>query len=61
MGEGLWSLAHHLNEIWDILSLVDIVLVHVPREESMLTDKLANLGVGLLVMYSGSEILDPCL
>lgn len=60
MGEGSWSLAHHLNEIWDILSLVDIVLVHVPREESMLTDK-SNLGVGLLVMYSGSEILDPCL
>lgn len=45
-------MGNYLSDIWDLSLQLAIKFVHVPREQNVMTDKLANLGVwGIFIIY----------
>jgi len=47
LGEGFWKAGHYVNEIKELSRLLGISLVHVPRAQNSMVNKLANWGLGL--------------
>lgn len=55
IGNGLWQLSVFIHEIRELSRLLGVSLVHIPREQNVLADKLANSGVGLSLVFIGDS------
>lgn len=60
-GNGPWHLVHFINDSRELTSLLAVSIVHVPQDQSVLVDKLANWGVRLPSFFSSSAIRSGCI